>query len=387
MVDNLINKAEALLAKVKSVGGPALPKNLMNTPNTDFDLSTIDYLLKDIPEAYCEDPQVDDEEIDNILKAGGPLPSQLALPSLYLSNIQTIEKLRNVTKIHISLEHLLIYNAQFGIRKEGSFLIISPPKSYSTDNISIDPIRLDLFELQNERYSNLKSKNDKNESLRNFAVGGVDLKNKKICFDIRIEDQIIQDWLNAKNGISIELYSYLTPLGTKIRGIEPEPVRFAFSNIYLDGLVGSPTLDAVANCILYIDQQTQAKVIGRMQALSFGKKISSLGNKVGVLSMRLGMITKESNSNNIEMSKKQLFQFRNQSFIPPPIIHQNDNPDKFVPEEAPRKETSLFNQNNNKYFGLAVLDIRDLLIPDNIFPELPSLDKCQILILYKLSFK
>ena len=116
-----------------------------------------------------------------ILYIGSP-PTQLVLPSVYAVNQKVLNKLNTSKILRIKFNHLLVFSARYGLRKEGSYLVIHPPIGCIRPASQTATIMLPLSELQDadHQIAQLLRKNTKRDSMRNYFVGNVELDKKII---------------------------------------------------------------------------------------------------------------------------------------------------------------------------------------------------------------
>lgn len=312
----MLLQAEKLLLEVTGCIKPSAPRNVVRESqiiddlllnpdhkslkvcNPESDLAQIEWLLRGVPEAYDSEPQVDDEMVMALLKEGGNPPKQLVLPSIYATNQLVLEKLSLAKLLRISLTNLLVLSVRYGVRKEGTFLRVYPPSGCNLPANEAGSIMIPLPELKDpsSQIGQLLRKNDKRDSLRNYFVGAIDLKNS-YELGLTMSEKVVREWIHsAPNGtLRLELYGYLAPHATAVRGTLAEAVPLASAAVPLGGLLGTPSLDAVVHCDLNIDAYTHAMVLSRMRNLSFGQNVSkqskTLGPKLGTVTVRVSILS------------------------------------------------------------------------------------------------
>jgi hypothetical protein len=249
-----------------------------------LDVSNV--VLKGVPEATETDMTVDDEAVRELLKEGGHPPAQLVLPSVYATNQRVLEKLSVASILRIEIKQLLVLSARYGIRKEGTYFVIHPPSGCQRSASEPQTVRVPLDEIHDKAASILQ-KNAKRDSMRNYFVGSVDLA-RKVDLKLSISDKTMQDWMNSTPAgcLRIDLFGYVNPPGTVIRGELAEAERFAYATIPLSGLLGTAGLEVALQCDL------QA-VASRMLNISFGqrtKTVEALGDKLGTVTLKVSVV-------------------------------------------------------------------------------------------------
>jgi hypothetical protein len=249
----------------------------------DSDLAQIDWLLRGLPEAYESEPTYDDEAVEAILKEGGPPPTQLALPSVYAANQRTLNKLSEASILRIELKHLLVFSVRYGVRKNGTYILLHPPAGCKTPPNQPSSIMLPLQELDD---LSLTLRKDTRDTVRNYFVGSADLS-KGTEIDLNISDEIMRQWINLAPGgsLRVELYGQLAPRASKILGnmgtsgisgnvkvSQSEAVRLAYALVPLGGILGTSSLDAVLHCDLEVDQASHSSICSRMHNVNFGHR-------------------------------------------------------------------------------------------------------------------
>lgn len=298
-------------------------------------------VLKNVPEVTEPDPEVDDEAVRTLLKEGGHPPHQLVLPSIYATNQRVLEKLSVASALRIEFKELMILSARYGVRKDGSFLLIYPPSGCLKSANDPQTIRFPLTELE-DKVARILQKNIKANSLRNYFVGSVDLY-RSVDLKLSITDAAMKDWLDCipTGSLRIELFGYLNPPGTVIRGELCAPQRFATATIPLGGLLGTAGLDMSVQSDLIADLSTKSLVASRMLNVSFGqrgKSLEPLGDKVGTLSMRVSVV-KDKNAPSGSTFPSTA------AALPLPLASEASSPVHsalgFVPSEVPAQSVSL----------------------------------------------
>lgn len=252
-------------------------------------------LFKHVPEFVEEDETIDDEAVLALLKEGGHPPNQLALPSIYQANQRVLEKLSTANTLRIELTQLLILSKRYGLRKEGSFLVIHPPSGCPRKGNEPQTIRIPLYELE-DKLSKLLRKNARNNSGANYFEGRVDLA-RSVDLKLDILNETMQEWINnSPNGsIRIELFGHINPPGTIVRGELCSPDRFAYAIVPLGPLLGTVTLDLAIQCNLIADLATKATVASRMLNINFGTRTTgntqALSDKMGTIAVRVSVVS------------------------------------------------------------------------------------------------
>ena len=266
--------------------------------DTDSQMAQIEWLLSGLPEAYDSEPYYDDEAVEAILKEGGSPPNQLKLPSVYAINQHILSKLANTTILRVRFDNLLVFSTRYGIRKEGTYLLIHPPIGTITPSNESSTVMLPLTELEDPSYkvSQILRRNSKKDSVRNYFVGSIELVDKCVNFDLSINDRIMIEWIKgtANGCIKVELFGYLAPRDSMIRGRIIEPVCIGSTRIPLGGLLGAPSLDVILNCDIEVDISNHSAIVSRMNNISFGQVITKpkpLGSKLGTLTTRISLLS------------------------------------------------------------------------------------------------
>ena len=313
--DQLLAKAEKLLLDVNSCiktegfrnriqDSKIVESLLLNSESKSVkvhdplsDLTQIEWLLRGVPEAYEDEPQVDDEMVLALLKEGGNPPSQLVLPSIYATNQLVLEKLSNARRLRIHITNFLVLSVRYGVRKEGTFLRLYPPTGCAMPANEATSIVLPLHELQDPhgQIGALLRKNDKRDSLRNYFVGALDMDRSQEL-DLLMSEKVVRDWLHSKpeGSLRIELHGYLSPHATVVRGTHSEAVLLATAVVPLGGLLGTASLDAVVHCDLQVDAYTHATVLSRMRNITSAPSVSkqkTLGPKLGTVTVRVTLLS------------------------------------------------------------------------------------------------
>lgn len=316
--DQLLSRAERLLIEVTSCIKPAAVAKkypdphiirdlLLNAhdfstpkPDTESDLTQIEWLIRGLPEAYESEPTFDDEAVQAILKEGGDPPTQLTLPSVYAANQRVLGKLSAAKMIRIRLCHLLVFSTRYGVRKEGSYFLVYPPSGCQRPTATAtQSIMLPLKEIEENGHilAQLMRRNEKRDSIRNYFVGSVDLE-KVVDLELLLSDTIIREWINgAPSGtIRIELHGFINSPNSVVRGEKAEAMRLAHAVVPLGGLLGTASLDAMVHCDLDVDDSSHSLIATRMNNISFGQRVSkqkALGPKLGTLTVRVSMLDEQ----------------------------------------------------------------------------------------------
>ncbi|KAJ1430843.1 hypothetical protein B484DRAFT_47498 [Ochromonadaceae sp. CCMP2298] len=269
--------------------------------NGDSDLAQIEWLLRGLPEAYESEHHFDDEAVEAILKEGGPPPKQLALPSVYAANQRVLDKLSAARILRIELKHLLVFSVRYGVRKDGTYILIHPPSGCKRPANQPNSIMLPLEEIQ-EKIQMLRK--DQRDSVRNYFVGTADLA-KRTEIDLAITDTVMREWINGAPGgcLRVELYGQLAPRSAKTPGkiAYSEPVRLAYALVPLGGILGTASLDAVLHCDLEVDAASHSSITSRMMNVSFGSggqkgvQKKALGPKLGTVTARISLLPGRTN--------------------------------------------------------------------------------------------
>jgi hypothetical protein len=262
----------------------------------DGDLNDIELLLNGVPDAYPTEISYDDEEIEKIMKQAGKAPSQLEYPTLYAINQKIMDKLKGIDKLQIKLSRFLVYSAKFGIRMDGAFFIIRPPRSYPLTDTYSETHRVDLPEIRKVQFLGMKK-----DGMKQFFVGEVELS-KVLSVPIKIDDDMIRMWMSGGNPIEIELYSYLAKPGIRSAGVYTEPIIFGRTKIPMEGILGTTFLDAIVNMDIEADASSHSAVMNRIRALHVGQQIRDPGKKLGIISAQVSLLN---SAEKIENYKKQ----------------------------------------------------------------------------------
>jgi hypothetical protein len=429
-LDHLLSRAKVLLEKVKNerkdsteptIQESLMPKISFNLPPGKSQLtSDIDLLINGIPEGFDTEHDFEDEEIDHILKQAGDPPSRLQFPSLYANNQKVMDKLKRVKKLRICLVSLSVHSVRFGIRKNGSFLTLTSPRT----KISSLPEKLTvpLNELHNEKsLSSLhlhESADKKLIPLRQYFSGDAVLSDQKTYyFDVEISDDILQLWGSGESCIEIEL---LTPLysettvksfsqklsraqqSQKLDRSSTDLFRVAMAKIPLNGLLALPSLDATVKADLIVDPLTFPTLKNKMDMLAFGKSLKPLNDLAGLLVLKVSFLEEKqeyfenprSSSNNLLIVEPSRFPVTQQ--LLPSEMNRNKAL-SYVPQE---KRDAINNENDRParrhvstrqqksrvvsgYFGLVLGEIRNLTIPEDIRDDISlRLDDLQLVFTY-----
>lgn len=330
-ISNILAEAEDLLSEVQNISIKKSNdvKSNMNSLShlissaspirSRYHDSIIENLLNGLPDLYDEDdPPIDDELIDKLLKQGGNPPSQLIFPSIYAANQRLMQRLQTCNRLEVSALNLMINSVKYGLRKDSTYIHIRPPLSgvvyaASSSNpaaMSSRVVAIPLHDLK-EKYiprttpiSQINQKilkTDKKLSLQEFFSGSIDLNDIRHDFPIQMTDKCLQDWLANRSSddscIRIELHSLLYPIAslnqtsskTKPK-LSPQPVCFGYVDVPLSGLINTESLDAIVTCQLTADAATLASVTDRLSSLPTGSQRlyrSNLSSKMGSITLRL----------------------------------------------------------------------------------------------------
>lgn len=207
---------------------PALPMHSYSSRDVDSHMTQIEWLLRGLPEAYDSEPYYDDEAVEAILKEGGSPPNQLQLPSVHAINQHILSKLSSSNVLRVRFTNLLVFSSRYGIRKEGTYLLIHPPTGTTTPSNESKAALLPLVELEDSSYkaSQILRRNSKKDSIRNYFVGSVALVDKCVDFNLAINDHVMKEWIKGtvSGCIQVELFGYLAPRDSMVRGRMVEPV-------------------------------------------------------------------------------------------------------------------------------------------------------------------
>lgn len=260
----------------------------------------MEWLLRGLPEAYDDEPTYDDETIKRLIEEGGSAPNELNFPSVYSANQRAMGQISKAKYLRIDLTKLLTYSAKFGVRKENSYLVITPPSGCAPLDNSVSSVTIPLPELEdpNSELGKLL-RQTKKDSIKNFFVGTAEL-NHSIAFPLNINDRHLQEWLHGgEDGcLKIELYSHILPpkpnyhmqnvpaghiphqptsRGGAISntaakqqqvGVTPGVAdRFGFVLLPMGGLLSIDTLTAVVSCEMQVDISTRSIVTNRMESI------------------------------------------------------------------------------------------------------------------------
>ena len=298
------------------------------------EMTQIEWLLRDMPEAYGEN-QIDDDEVQALLDEGGEPPSALKYPSMYAANQRVMNKLQFMRSLEVDLSHLIIYSARFGIRKENSHFVIKAPSgckvtrvkaargSSESDKVLPDSRVVPLNELvedldavsysepaagQGNRPSgNVPSARDVAQKgiLKEFFVGGMDLS-KHESFELELNDRTLREWIKGDRGagdslgggggcLRIEIWSYVVnPDGFRAgRNVRPpESTLFGSVDIPLGGLLGTDALDVSTTAELEVNVSNHTNVTNKMRSMPYGHHLvrsKPLGPQLGSVTVRLAL--------------------------------------------------------------------------------------------------
>eukprot|EP01033_Poteriospumella_lacustris_P011597 gene11597-8265_t len=288
----------------------------------------VQLILDGIPEIQFGDDAVTDDLVDHLLQLGGKPPSQLQLPTAQLNHSEVLNTLPKVTHLRISLRNLSVFSARYGVRKEGSYLAIHTPHFYEIslgnnpyhvnapdlgDHLpsnegkkpqNTSPLitrrghdhRLPLKELEalDEPKPVILRKEDKKDSIKKFFLGDCAL-DYVVCVPLLVTDRLLQEWMRNENTIEVALYGTIPPPGTQQQrgGVAVGPSCFARAKINPINLLTCPELDAMINVDLVADKATLSDVTARMQLLLAGSRVKPLSDRMGVLSVRLTLLSAE----------------------------------------------------------------------------------------------
>ena len=292
-------------------GGAAGGVGSFSTTAADatYDLTQIEWLLRGLPDAYDTEPEYSDEAIQGIIKQGGNPPSAILFPSIYSATQRVMDKLMRCNGLQVSIQHLLVFSARFGLRRDSSHFILRPPlgvNASSEDKGAANAMEpsshfIALPELDDEQqqpiYSDTAVRRKANKGLqRDYFVGGIDL-NHHHCFPLCLTDKVVREWMEGGSDgcIQLILYGYLFPPANTAKGHAfSDPVVFGSATIPLSGLLLSDSLDAIVTADLEADQSTLASVLGRARALPQGHALLSskpLGLTMGNVKLQLTLLS------------------------------------------------------------------------------------------------
>jgi hypothetical protein len=334
-----------------------------------------------------------------------------------------MDKLKGVKKLRICLVSLSVHSVRFGIRKNGSFLTLTSPRT----KISSLPekVRVPLNELHHEKsLSSLhlhEPADKKLIPLRQYFSGDAVLSAQKTYyFDVEISDDILQLWGSGESCIEIEL---LTPLysETTVKSFSQklpraqqsqkpdrsstDLFRVATAKIPLNGLLALPSLDATVKADLIVDPLTFPTLKNKMDMLAFGKNLKPLNDLAGLLVLKVSFLEEKqeyfessrSSSNNMLIVEPSRFPVTQQSL---PSEMNRNKALSYVPKEkhdpisgenyGPARRYVSTQQQKSRvvsgYFGLVLGDIRNLTIPDDIRDNISlRLDDLQLVFTYYTS--
>lgn len=418
---SILNKAEHLLEQIKS-SNKSMPisnessrviqviPTRATTLGQDSQHDSINYLLNGIPDLYdVDDPIMDNEQINELIQQDFPNkpPSQLQFPSIYASNQRLMSKLVDCDVLNISLSHMVIYNAKYGIRRDSSYFLLRLPSSgviSSNSNPLIHMIQLPELKQSNIMYN--PSNNSKISLNNEYFSGNLELY-KNFSFPIRISDKVVQDWTLNKSSeqscIRLELYSFLYPPLTNIptssssetryqsksyndkvnnpdkskkraKTLVQEPVLFGYVDIPLSGLFGTENLDAIVTCQLTVDDNTFNTVSNRLASLPYAsilsrqlhsQKFDHLTSKMGSVTLRITLeSSSKSNSNNVSKPSDES----------KPAVRRN------IANPMDEAQVSTKHKTTNKR------DVSDTAVTVNQLNEIPAISQSELLNqLYKQS--
>lgn len=307
----------------------ALPQRLENlTLDNEVQL-----ILDGIPEIQFGDDSVTDDLVDHLLQLGGKPPSQLQLPTAQLNHSEVLNTLPKVTHLRISLRNLSVFSARYGVRKEGTYLEIHTPHYYEIslgnnpyhvnapdlgDHLpsqqgkkpqNTSPLitrrgqdhRLPLKELEalDEPKPVIVRKDDKKDSIKKFFLGDCSL-DYIVSVPLLVTDRLLQEWMRNENTIEVALFGFIPPPGTMQQrgGVTVGPSCFARAKINPINLLTCPELDAMINVDLIADKATLSDVTARMQLILAGSRVKPLSDRMGVLSVRLSLLSVETTAAN-----------------------------------------------------------------------------------------
>lgn len=360
----------------------------------------VQLILDGIPEIQFGDDTVSDDLVDHLLKLGGKPPSQLQLPTAQMNQHEVLKTLQDVVKLRVSLKNMSIFSARYGVRKEGSFLVVKTPTYYEVSlgnnpyhvspnadlgdhlpqNIGKSPKTIpfirrngeekkfllkELEALEDTNKPVILRRNDKKDSIKKFFLGDCDLTHVLLA-NIFVSDRLLQDWMRNENLIEIQLYGYVPPPGTLQKGVSVGPTCFARAHINPINLLTCPELDAMVNVDLVADKATLSDVTSRMQLLLAGTRVKPLSDRMGVLSVRLSLL-REKNSegegqeglgHHASAEEKSYEQpvrtIPHEIMLPhtvqtPPVFHApEDSALQYAPHQAPEtQETTQFLTNHS----------------------------------------
>lgn len=364
-----------------------------NTPGGD--LFGIQWLLAGLPDVYSPDDQEDcfsDEVVDRLLKEGGPTPAELIFPSLYEQTQQKLNKLGLARRLRLCLSNLHVYSTRCGLRKNGSFVLITPPCGTMSSSARRPSCRLDLDELEDSSIASTNRTNQRRHVnvLHEYFVGSVELNDdKKATWDILLTNEVVNSWLSSHCGtrplnektehehsssIRVEFFSLLRPKSDKalhvsFQGNDPY-VRIGFLDIPMCGLLGAADMfDVVVSSEIALDADSNAVVSSRLDRLPTGgrgigstgaSRVGLNGQKMGSLSARVQLLTEKnaplyindsSIGKNAEPQIPAMMNSRNlaETIIVSPSGQSLTNASEYVPTEA-----KFVRMPNVSFVGVAV---------------------------------
>jgi hypothetical protein len=302
----------------------------ISTPGGD--IIGIDWLLRDVPEVFSAQDDIEDEVVEKLLKQGGNPPSQLRLPSFYSHSQRQLEQLLCMKHLKITLSSLRIFSARFGFRKAKSYVVVTPPAGIQYSDAKLSKIRIDLPELADPMILANRAKTRKSVNvLHDFFVGDIDFScNKSVIWDVVFTDEIVKVWLesqhlgngkSSQNGgtqqgcIRLEFYSPLRSADEvyryKVDMKKSVDLRLGYIDIPLCGLLNcSQNFDVILSSDISTDLESHQIVKSRLERLPTGiRKLNDAVNareneyapKLGSISARIQLL---GDSNDVSRREK-----------------------------------------------------------------------------------
>lgn len=283
-LSSLLTRAEGLLAQV-SLAVPSASQQPVrqsdkqeraHTRDASALSSQVDLLLGGLDDAYG-DVEIEDEAVDRILREGGAPPSQIRYQSLYALSQTVLAKVSAVRYLNLSIHGMCVYSADAGIRRDCSFISVSPPTGCAPNFHNTEKIVLRSAEKDRPG----RGRGGRTES--GFLVGGVAV-DATMSWAIELTDETIAAWHRDESKASVVLSLHSSILPSK--GSAHNTCCFAQLSIPVTGLLGVASLSASATCEFQMLPLVHDTVQARMRNLPSGYRLSAKTAAPRVASLR-----------------------------------------------------------------------------------------------------
>ena len=377
----------------------------------------LEWLIRGVPEVYGEeDSVIDDDMVEQLLKEGGKPPSQLHFPSLHAASQETLLNLEKAKVLSLTLTEICVYTAKFGVRKEGTYVVIRCPAGCTMESSLLNNnitkiednkqvISLDLGD-PSHKVNAIGHKN----VLKEYFVGTTIL-DVNVKWNISITDDLLSDWLKNSNScassslIHIDLYCYLLPptstkkaksgSESKRRDWSASALLLGTAEISLQSLLSWPCLQAYVSADIDLDQASHSTISDRLSRLPKVPRASGAvqnQNKLGSLKCKIQLL--DSNSRAFATSSEHSRNDHHTHSSPSSAASRMKTLDSalsFIPQEYPSdlttsnlKEKSDFFKTDEKKFTVGIA-LHSLSVNKDIAVDITGKRMSKLLVSYKIA--